>query len=155
MDEVLLEAFRSTTYQVCLDPARWAAISIDQPLPATLGSHVGSRSWGFITAWNPQARRRSLAENETAQRELVQKIERQPGAGVLAAIGVGNTGWSEPSLFVIGIGVSGLDALTFGRGQLAYVHGDGGVATLRICDEAGIHDVRPSAGGPDASLLHR
>ncbi|HKR76833.1 MAG TPA: DUF3293 domain-containing protein [Rhodanobacter sp.] len=135
MDEVLLEAFRSTTYHVCLDTVRWAIIRVDLPLPAPLAAVVGAQSWAFVTAWNPQARRRPPAENEAAQRELLASLEQQAGAHVYPAIGVGTSGWSEPSLFVTGAGVEALDQLTRVHGQLAYVHGTAdGHATLRVLD---------------------
>lgn len=134
MDEALLEAFRATTYHVCLDAVRWAIIRVDLPLPAPLAAVVGAQAWAFVTAWNPQARRRPPAENEAAQRELLAALE-QAGGTVYPAIGVGTSGWSEPSLFVTGLGVEALDRLTRAHGQLAYVHGEaGGHATLRVLD---------------------
>jgi hypothetical protein len=134
MDEALLEAFRSTTYHVCLDTVRWAIIRVDLPLPAPLAAAVGTQSWAFVTAWNPQARRRSPAENEAAQQALLAALG-QAGATVYPAIGVGTSGWSEPSLFAIGPGVEALDRLARAHGQLAYVHGEaGGHATLRVLD---------------------
>jgi hypothetical protein len=133
MDEVLLEAFRSTTYHVCLDAVTWAIIRVDLPLPAVLAKAVGNQPWAFITAWNPQARRRPPAENEAAQRQLLDAVTRAPGARAYPAIGVGTSGWSEPSLFVTGLDVPALDGLTRAHGQLAYVHGQaGGAATLRV-----------------------
>ncbi|TAL72486.1 MAG: DUF3293 domain-containing protein [Rhodanobacter sp.] len=135
MDEVLLEAFRATTYHVCLDPVTWAIIRVDLPLPAALAQTVGTGPWAFITAWNPQARRRPPAENEAAQRQLLGEIGHAAGARVYPAIGVGTSGWSEPSLFVTGLDVPALDALTRAHGQLAYVHGEAsGPATLRVLD---------------------
>ena len=135
MDEALLEAFRSTTYHVCLDAVRWSIIRVDLPLPAPLAAAVGARPWAFVTAWNPQARRRPPAENEAAQRELLASLEQQAGAHVYPAIGVGASGWSEPSLFVTGVDVETLDRLTRTHGQLAYVHGEAsGHATLRVLD---------------------
>ena len=132
MDEALLEAFRSTAYHVCIDTVSWATIRVDLPLPAALADVVGSRSWAFITAWNPQARRRPPAENLAAQRELLAALQAQPGAIVLPAIGVGSSGWSEPSLFAIGPDLAILDALARAHGQLAYVHGEAaGAALLR------------------------
>jgi Protein of unknown function (DUF3293). len=135
VDEALLEAFRSTTYHVCLDTVRWAIIRVDLPLPAPLAAAVGAQPWAFVTAWNPQARRRPPAENEAAQRELLASLRQQAGVNVYPAIGVGTSGWSEPSLFVTGTDVTALDRLTRSHGQLAYVHGEaGGHATLRVLD---------------------
>jgi uncharacterized protein DUF3293 len=132
MDEALLEAFRSTTYHVCIDTVNWATIRIDLPLPATLTDLVGARSWAFITAWNPQARRRAPVENLAAQHKLLTALQALPDAVVLPAIGVGSSGWSEPSLFAIGPDLATLDRLARAHGQLAYVHGQAtGAALLR------------------------
>lgn len=133
MNEFLLEDFRNTTYHVVLDTVRWAAIRIDLPLPAELAAVVGAQPWGFITAWNPQARRRPQAENLAAQQALVDALGKLPGVAVYPAIGVGQTGWSEPSLFVIGADLPTLDALMREHAQLSYVHGEAdGPAELRM-----------------------
>ncbi|MEO8999489.1 MAG: DUF3293 domain-containing protein [Rhodanobacter sp.] len=135
MDEFLLEAFHATAYHVNLDTVTWATIRIDLPLPAELVSVVDSRPWAFITAWNPQARRRPPAENLAAQHELLTALRNQPGAMVYPAIGVGSTGWIEPSLFAVGVDVDTLDSLARKHAQLAYVHGQAhGVAHLRLLD---------------------
>jgi hypothetical protein len=135
MDEALLEAFRATAYHVCLDTVTWATIRVDLPLPGPLADVVGARPWAFVTAWNPQARRRPLAENLAAQRELLAALQKQPGVAVHPALGVGTSGWSEPSLFVVGAGVHALDKLARTHGQLAYVHGEAGsAALLRVLD---------------------
>jgi hypothetical protein len=130
MDEALLEAFRSTAYNVCIDTVSWATIRVDLPLPSALVDVVKGRPWAFITAWNPQARRRPPAENLTAQRELLSELQALPDCIVLPAIGVGSSGWSEPSLFAIGPDLVVLDALAKAHGQLAYVHGEATGATL-------------------------
>ncbi|WP_449428947.1 DUF3293 domain-containing protein [Rhodanobacter umsongensis] len=135
MDEALLEAFRATTYHVSIDTVSWATLRVDLPLPVVLADVVGMHSWAFITAWNPQARRRPPAENLAAQRELLAALQAQPGAVVLPAIGVGSSGWSEPSLFAIGPGVATFDRLARAHRQLAYVHGEAaGAALLRMLD---------------------
>ena len=135
MDEALLEAFHATAYHVCLDAVTWATIRVDLPLPVQLAEVVGSRPWAFVTAWNPQARRRPPAENLAAQRELLTALQKQPGVAVHPALGVGTSGWSEPSLFVVGAGVHALDKLARTHAQLAYVHGEAGsAALLRVLD---------------------
>jgi hypothetical protein len=74
-------------------------------------------------------------ENLAAQRELLAALQAQPGVVVHPAIGVGTSGWSEPSLFVVGAAVHVLDTLAGIHGQLAYVHGEaGGTALLRVLD---------------------
>lgn len=135
MDEALLEAFRSTAYHVCIDTVSWATIRVDLPLPAPLADVVGPRPWAFITAWNPQARRRAPAENLAAQHDLLAALKALPGTIVMPAIGVGSSGWSEPSLFVIGLDIAALDPLAKAHGQLAYVQGEAaGAALLRRLD---------------------
>jgi hypothetical protein len=135
MDEALLEAFRATTYHVCIDTVSWATLRVDLPLPVALVDVVGMHSWAFITAWNPQARRRPPVENVATQRELLAALQAQPDTVVLPAIGVGSSGWSEPSLFAIGPDVATLDRLARAHRQLAYVHGEAaGAALLRMLD---------------------
>jgi len=135
MDEFLLEAFRATAYHVNLDTVTWATIRVDLPLPAELAAAVGARPWAFITAWNPQARRRPQADNLAAQNELLAALQALPGVTVYPAIGVGSGGWIEPSLFAVGADVAALDALARQHAQLAYVHGDAqGPAHLRLTD---------------------
>ena len=132
MDEALLTAFRDTHYLVCLDACEWADIRLDQALPASLQALVAWRQWGFITAWNPQARERAEAENLAAQRELHAALTQIQGATVRPAIGLGGQ-WYEPSFFVIGVDGDGLDELARRHRQLGYVHGsDGGPARLRL-----------------------
>ena len=132
MDETLLEAFRATAYHVNVDLLRWATIRVDLPLPAELLAAVGTRPWAFITAWNPQARRRPAAENIAAQQELLAALQGQPDTSIYPAIGVGSSGWSEPSLFVIGADTATMDGLARQHRQLAYVHGSAsGAARLR------------------------
>lgn len=132
MDKVRLDAFRNTGYLVCLDPAEWACIRIDQPLPAVLQALVGDRPWGFITAWNPRSEPHEPAANLAAQRELLAALRARPDTVVYPGIGIGAGGWHEPSLFVIGPDSAVLDTLARQHGQLAYVHGHAhGTAQLR------------------------
>jgi hypothetical protein len=150
MDKALLDAFRDTHYFVCLDEvevalahpapaalahpwAAWARIRIDQPLPESLQILVGTSSWGFITAWNPRSQTRPLEDNLAAQRELLTALRAWPEAAIYPAIGIGPNGWSEPSLFVIGLETALLDALCHCHDQNAYVHGHGAAAaSLRL-----------------------
>jgi len=160
MDKPLLDAFRDTDYLVCLDVvdvapahpapvlwvpplgapatlahpwAAWAYIRIDQPLPESLQTLVGTRSWGFITAWNPRSETRPPEDNLAAQRELLTALRAWPEAAIYSAIGIGPSGWSEPSLFVIDLETAALDALCHRHEQNAYVHGQGAVAaSLRL-----------------------
>jgi hypothetical protein len=132
MDELLREAFRATAYHVNLDTLTWATIRIDLPLPAELMAAVGNQSWAFITAWNPQARRRAAADNIAAQQALLAALHDLPDVSVYPAIGVGSSGWIEPSLFVIGADTAAMDTLARLHRQLAYVHGHAdGIAHMR------------------------
>ena len=113
--------------------ATWARIRIDQPLPKSLQTLVGTRSWGFITAWNPRSETRPPEGNLAAQRELLTALHTWPEAAIYPAIGIGPSGWSEPSLFVIGLETAALDALCHRHEQNAYVHGQGAAAaSLRL-----------------------
>jgi len=133
MAEALLDAFRATDYLVCLDEVEWASIRVEQPLPAPLQRLVGQRAWGFITAWHPQAQVRATADNRAAQRELLAALRACPGALIRPAIGIGASGWHEPSLWVIGPELATLDALARRHQQTAYVHGQGSEpARLRL-----------------------
>ncbi|MEO6925751.1 MAG: DUF3293 domain-containing protein [Rhodanobacter sp.] len=132
MDELLREAFRETAYHVNLDTLSWATIRVELPLPAELAGVVGTRPWAFITAWNPQARRRSTEDNMSAQQALLAALEQQRDVSIYPAIGVGSSGWIEPSLFVIGVDTATMDGLARTHRQLAYVHGAAsGEALLR------------------------
>jgi hypothetical protein len=133
MDKSQIDAFRATDYLVCLDEVTWASIHVDQPLPTSLKALVGARSWGFITAWNPLSEACSPVDNLAAQRGLLAALREWPEAVIYPAIGVGASGWSEPSLFVIGPDLSTLDTLGLRYQQNAYVHGQGiEIARLRL-----------------------
>lgn len=124
MDEALLQAYRETDYLVCVDLAEWVCIRVDQPLPASLQHRVGVQPWGFITAWNPQSTVCPPADNFLAQRELLAALQVLPDCVIFPAIGMGASGWHEPSLFVIGADRARLDALGRQHRQIAYVHGE-------------------------------
>lgn len=137
MDDALLDEFLATTYHTCFDLTTWALIRVNVPPPGAVGAAIGTAPWGFITAWNPQARKRPDAENQAAQRRLRDDVARTPGTRAFPAIGIGRSGWSEPSLFVTGLDVAALDALVRLHSQLAYVHGEAGnPATLRILNQS-------------------
>jgi len=135
VDELLREAFRATAYLVNLDTVSWATIRIDLPLPTELTAAVGTQPWALLTAWNPQARRRAAADNIAAQQALLAALQDLSDVSVYPAIGVGSSGWSEPSLLVIGADTAVLDPLARLHRQLAYVHGHAdGAAVLRELD---------------------
>lgn len=134
MNEALLAAYRASDYRVRLRHHRWASIRIDHPLPETLRPLVGTQPWGFITAWNPYSQPTSCFTNRQAQHRLLAALRRQSAILVIrAAVGVGQAGWREPSLFVTGADIGVLDTLMRACRQNAYVHGDGvHLARLRV-----------------------
>jgi hypothetical protein len=134
MDEALLADYRASTYLVCMDRLRWTAIVLGQPLAPALQLQVGTRSWAFISAWNPGSVHRAEDENAAAQRQLLAAFERMtPRPMILPAVGVGASCWYEPSLFVAGPDFAAFDALGREHGQNAYLRGrDAGPADLHV-----------------------
>ena len=134
MDDALLAAYRGTDYRVRLGGGGYASIRIDHPPPASLAGHVKGQPWGFITAWNPRSRPRLRSQNRQAQRSLLQALRKLPATRLIVpGVGVGNGGWREGSLFVVGPGTEQLDLLALRFGQHGYVHGDGDqAAQLRL-----------------------
>lgn len=133
MDEAVRLAYQDTDYLVCVDWVEWARIRIDQPLPTSLQQRVGSRCWGFITAFNPRSESHDPEENLAAQRELFTARRARPENHIFSAIGIGTHGWHEPGFFVIGADQTVLDALGHHHRQNAYVFGQGNeFARLRL-----------------------
>lgn len=140
MDDALLAAYRHTDYRVRLAAGGHASIRIGQPLPALLGALLAdaAEGWLLITAWNPASRPQPRAMNRLAQRDLCAAL-RAAGARCLhASVGVGASGWREPSLFAIGPSAAAAEVLMRRFGQNAVVRGVGtGPAQLafnRDCD---------------------
>ncbi|SRR6185312_1615877 len=134
-EESVRQAWMETAYRVRLPRGGCAVIRIGEPLPEALHDflHEESEPWGFVTAWNPRARRTSDAFNRARQRELRDAM-RASNARCRPGAGVGGE-WREPSLFVAGLGFDTLDALARRFGQMAIVRGAGfGVAELRELD---------------------
>lgn len=135
MHDALLAAYRATDYRVRLARGGWAAIRIDQPLPAALQAIAGDRPWGFVTAWNPRSEPTPRPLNKAALRELLTALRALPDADAICpGLGVANDGhWAEPSLWVVGPDMPALDRLALRFGQLGYVHGHGASpASLRL-----------------------
>ncbi len=85
--------------------------------------------WAILTAWNPGAKQRTLAENEARQAALKGAL-----VGERWRAGVNGEGaWAEPSLIVSGLPLR--RALRLGRdfGQLALIWGCGQRAALVWC----------------------
>ncbi|PWK92924.1 DUF3293 domain-containing protein [Fulvimonas soli] len=139
MDEALAADYRAADYLAWVEPAEWARLAPDRPLPPALQAVVGEAAWGFVTACNPRSERCTDEENRAAQRELLAALRRHPATvRVLPAIGLGGDGWHEPSLFVVGPDTAALDALMRRFGQHAYLHGRGDApARLRWTPPAG------------------
>ncbi|HXS73748.1 MAG TPA: DUF3293 domain-containing protein [Rhodanobacteraceae bacterium] len=131
-----LREFLDTEYRVRLARGGCAVIRIGEPLPRALHACMQDERtpWGFITAWNPWAKRLSRALNRVRQRELLIAL-RERGAVMRPGVGIG-TGenlWREPSLFVVGPDFATLDALGQRFEQAAIVRGLGyGNAELRV-----------------------
>jgi len=135
MDEALLAAYRATDYRVRLARGGWAAIRIDQPLPAELQHLAGNQPWSFITAWNPRSRPTPLAQNKAALTALLTLLRALPETiAICPGRGVGSDGrWKEPSLWVVGPDLPSLDPLARHFRQFGYVHGQGTApARLRL-----------------------
>lgn len=123
MDSDLRAAFEATDYRVRLACGGWATIRIGEALPAPLHAAIGTRCWGFVTAWNPAAQLRDRRHNRAAQRRLLSSLRALPSTvAIRPALGVA-ADWREPSLFVIGPDTSALDVLARHYQQRAYVHG--------------------------------
>lgn len=135
-----LRAFTGTEYRVRLRQGSYAVIRIGEPLPHALHYllHGEREPWGFITAWNPYARKLSRAHNRERQRDLLRALQER-GARLCAGVGVGvglddgENDWREPSLFVLGLDFDILDELARRFEQAALVRGAGhGAAELRV-----------------------
>ncbi len=134
----LEQAYRATTYRVEVPAGSGIAIRVGDrhgALDALLAERAAA-SWMYVTAYNPGSVRRSDAENEEAQRRLVEDVTRGGAVAIYRGFSVGDDGaWPpEPSLLVLG--PSRDEARAIGRrfGQLAVVCGErGGPAELLWC----------------------
>jgi Protein of unknown function (DUF3293) len=123
MDQVLLDAYRTTDY-VVFDRRREVVIRIGERSHAvdTLLARFGARSAVFITAWNPFGRSRTSGRNKHRQRGLLADL-RACGCPNLMGEGRGaGVDWPpEPS--VLAFGVLQSEAARMGRawGQNAVV----------------------------------
>lgn len=133
MDDALLRAYLETDYQVRLPGGRRISLRIGQPLASALVELIGTAPWGLVTAWNPRSQPRAIQGNRSAQHELLAALTRIPQTRqVLAAVGIGSSGWRERSLLVVGPDTGMFDDLCRGFDQHAYVHGDSaGIVLLR------------------------
>ena len=127
-------------YRVRIAQGGCAVIRIGEPLPRALHHMLSDERepWGFITAWNPFARKVSRERNRAAQRELLAVLRERGarpcvGAGVGKNLGASQKRWRESSLFVVGLDFAALDELARRFEQAALVRGTGReAAELRL-----------------------
>ena len=140
MDDRLLAAYRATTYR-CMTPRGRMDIRIGRTHPrldALLGNQA-VRTWGFITAVNPQSRLLADAENRRRQTLLREALVRR-GLAFYEGEGVGDDGThpAEPSYLVLGIARDQAIALARQFDQAAIVFGEiNAPAELIDCNSAG------------------
>ena len=125
-DPELRAAFLATSYGA--DTERFQLSERRQEAAHSPLFGCGER-WAILTAWNPGAKRLTLAQNEARQAELQRAL-----AGERWHAGVNGEGaWAEPSLIVNGLPLQ--RALQLGRdfGQVAVLWGCGQRAALVWC----------------------
>lgn len=133
------EAFRRTTYTARLPDGRTIRIRIGKrnaALDALLAAH-GERTWAYITAWNPGARRLAATVNAARHQSLLAELAALAktyfeGDGI-----PDEPGW-DPEKSVLVLGLSLQEARALGRrfGQLAIAAGEvGEAARLVACGD--------------------
>lgn len=129
------EAFLRTTYTARLPDGRNLALRIGErnaALDELLAGH-GARTWAYITAWNPGARRLEPAENAARHGRLISLLARC-GKTFFEGEGVpDDPGWEpERSVLVLGVSLEEARDLGIRLGQLAIVFGRAGEAPQLI-----------------------
>jgi glycine/D-amino acid oxidase-like deaminating enzyme len=140
MDEALLQSYRDADYRVRLAPGGHATIRVGQPLPASLQPLLQREddTWVVITAWNPRSEWQPRAMNRLAQRDLRSALRTAGAHRIRFALGVGEDGWREPSLFVTGLTSAAQEVLMRRFSQNAIVCGIGsGEARLWVNADCG------------------
>jgi hypothetical protein len=132
MDEALLETYCRSTYRVRLPGGGRATLRIGQPLPVALQPLAERRDWGFLTAWNPRSQPQPPLANREAQRRLLADLQADAGLSIYPALGLGDGGWREPSLWIVGIDADALRRLGERYGQNAWLQGHG-AGTVELC----------------------
>lgn len=103
MDDALATVYRSADYRVRLARGGHASVRIGHPLPEPLQALAGDAPACVITAWNPASRLQSGCVNRQALRILLADLKRCPATrSIVPAVGWGNDGWFERSLFAVG-----------------------------------------------------
>ena len=125
-DPELQEAFLATSYGAATERFQ---LSERRQETAHIPLFRSGERWAILTAWNPGAKRLTLAQNEVRQEKLQQAL-----AGQRWYAGVNGKGaWAEPSLIVNALPLQ--RALQLGRdfGQVAVLWGCGQRAALVWC----------------------
>jgi hypothetical protein len=104
VDDELINAYLETNYVVFVNESE-VVIKIGEQLPKTLIdllSNIESKSWAFITAWNPSSQ---LTTDEINLQQNSQLFDEMSiNYLILEGIGKSKDGnWSEASYFVVGI----------------------------------------------------
>lgn len=130
----LIALYRATHYDIALPDGRTATLHIGRIAPPELRDWIGAGTLAtFLTACNPRSRNLSHAEN--AQRlETLRTCLRALDCRFLEGVGhIPGEDWREPSLFVSGLDLAGVDVLAqqFDQNAVITVVGDSD-ARLRI-----------------------
>jgi hypothetical protein len=108
-----------------------------------------------LTAWNPGSVAREPRDNALAQAALEAEL-RAVGLAVLPAEGIGeDSGWTEPSAAVPGLGLEDAVALGVRYGQRALYRLDAGGAEIIGCLDAARRERWPWRSGWLANRAHR
>lgn len=112
----------------------WHALAIGaQPVPEFMRAHPNARSFGLLSAWNPQSVERPETLNREADAALQAALEATGLAHGPAFAAARNRSWREPGWLVLDMPPSTLDALARRFGQLGTLHWErGGPVRLRM-----------------------
>lgn len=124
----LLKAYRDTGYLVTLPAGPVASVRVGDPAPSLdrALADAASRSWAFVTAYNPGPRRLSRPINHRRNGVLARAARRR-GLPLWPAVGLGHTGGpTEPGFALPGATPATAVALGRAFGQLAVLHGYAG-----------------------------
>jgi hypothetical protein len=125
MDEDLPGIYRRSTYRGRLPGGGRATLRIGEALPVALRALAEQRDWGFLTAWNPRSQPQPALVNRRAQRRLLADLRADARLSIHPALGLGDDGWREPSLWIVGIDAATLRRLGERYGQNAWLQGHG------------------------------
>ena len=122
----------ATTYKVRLASGSSVVLRLGEPLPPALQQLAGDLPWGFLTAWNPQSRRQSLADNRQEQRRLLVNLRASHDITIHPALGVGTDAWCEPSFWLVNITHQELARLGKAFGQAGWLYGQGSTRPVSL-----------------------